>query len=201
MQKPKIPTSSKLIPMLSQPNIAVALKFSVIGIVVALIYLPDLSLVFTGALTNEATYHILAIPFLFVYLVYRKRKMVAATVQIPQTGTHFVQKYFSAISGLLLFTVAVLTYWYGSYTFTPLEYHLMTLPFLAAGLVLIMFNTQTLRQLLFPIAFLVCLTPPPDEILYGLGSSLANLSASASNSFANCLGCTLSSLPALQAQS
>ena len=188
MQKPKLPSSSKLIPMLSQPTLAVALKFSVVGVVVALIYFQDLSLVFTGALTNESTYHILAIPFLFIYLVYRKRKMVGATVQIPQTGTHFVQKYFSAISGLLLFTVAILTYWYGSYTFTPLEYHLLTLPFLTAGLVLILFNTQTLRQLLFPIAFLAFLTPPPDEILYGLGSSLANLSAYASNSFANVLG-------------
>ena len=55
-------------------------------------------------------------------------------------------------------------------------------------MVLILFNTQVLRQLLFPIAFLAFLTPPPDEILYGFGSSLANFSASASNSLANLFG-------------
>jgi exosortase/archaeosortase family protein len=65
---------------------------------------------------------------------------------------------------------------------------MFTLPFLAAGLTLLLFNTQTLKQLLFPIAFLIFLTPPPDEILYGVGSALANLCASASNTLANIFG-------------
>lgn len=40
----------------------------------------------------------------------------------------------------------MLLYWHGSYTFTPLEYHILTLPIFAAGLTLILFNPQTLRQ-------------------------------------------------------
>ena len=51
-----------------------------------------------------------------------------------------------------------------------------------------MFNIQTLKQLLFPVAFLIFLTPPPSEILYGAGSALANLSASSSNFLVNTFG-------------
>jgi len=174
--------------MLSQHRLGIALKFSVITLAVVALYFQDLSMVFTGALTDESTYHILAIPFLFAYLVYRKRKMINAALQPLQTITRGFQKYFSMLAGISLCAVAILTYWFGSYTFTPLEYHMLTLPFLAAGLTLILFNTQTLKQLLFPIAFLIFLTPPPDEILYGVGSALANLCASASNTLANIFG-------------
>ncbi len=65
---------------------------------------------------------------------------------------------------------------------------MLTLPFLAAGLTLILFNLQTLKQLIFPIAFLIFLTPPPDQIFYSVGSALANLCASASNALANIFG-------------
>ena len=181
--------------VLNQHRLAVALKFSVIAAAVIALYSQDLGMVFTGALTNESTYQILAVPFLFGYLVFRKRKMVAAALEANQTGTRAIQKYFSTLAGVSLFAAATLTYWWGSYTFTPLEYHMLTMPFLVAGLILILFNTQTLRQLLFPVAFLIFITPPPDEILYGFGSALANLSASASNAFANLFGmhATLSS--------
>ncbi len=71
-----------------------------------------------------------------------------------------------ALLQISLCAVAILVYWYGSYTFIPLEYHMFTLPFLTAGLTLLLFNFQTLKQLLFPIAFLTFLAPPPVEILY-----------------------------------
>ena len=185
MQAPKTSVATSV---LSQYYLAAAIKFSVVAVVVIAFYFQDLGLVFNGALTNESTYHILAVPFLFGYLVYRKRKMVSASIHLHQTGEGVIQKNFSLLAGTLLFASAVLLYWYGSYTFTPLEYHMLTLPFLACGLVLALFNTQTLRQLLFPLLFLIFLTPPPDEIFYGAGSALANLSASASNSLANLFG-------------
>jgi exosortase len=183
--QPKLPISEKRASTLSQHNLAIAIKFSVIAVAIMAFYFQDLSMVFKGTLTGESTFHILAIPFLFVYLIYRKRKMVNASLQPSQTDTPGFQKYFSTLTGINLSTVAILTYWYGSYTFTPIEYHMLTLPFLAAGLILILFNPQTLKQLLFPIAFLIFLTPPPSEILFGFGSALANLSASASNTLAN----------------
>ena len=72
---------------------------------------------------------------------------------------------------------------------------MLTLPLMAAGLILLLFNTEMLKQLIFPIGFLIFLTPPPDEILYGAGTALANLSALASSSLANLFGlhATLSS--------
>jgi len=186
--QPKIPTAEKMTSTLSQHRLAVAIKLSVIAVAVMAFYVQDLSMVFKGALTDESTFHILAIPFLFAYLLFRKRKMINAALQPPQTSTRGFQKYFSTLTGITLSAVAILTYWYGSYTFTPLEYHMLTLPFLAAGLTLILFNLQTLKQLIVPIVFLIFLTPPPVEILYSVGSALANLSASASNALANVFG-------------
>lgn len=188
MQENQISVTSKINSALNQHRLAVAVKFSVVAIVVVAFYLQDLNMVFTGAITNEATYHILAIPFLFGYLVYRKRKMINASVQENISVSSGFQKYSSMLAGVSLCAIAVFTYWWGSYTFTPLEYHMLTMPFLIAGLLLLLFNVQTLKELLFPVAFLFFLTPPPDEILYGWGSSLSNVSASASNSLANLFG-------------
>jgi exosortase/archaeosortase family protein len=188
MMQPLKPQTEQMASALSQHRIAVAIKFSVIAIAVIALYFEDLSLVFKGALSDESTFHILAIPFLFAYLLFRKRKMINAALQPSGILSIGIRKYLSALAGISLCAVAILTYWYGSYTFTPLEYHMFTLPFLTAGLTLLLFNLGTLKQLLFPIAFLTFLTPPPVEILYGAGSALANISASASNFLANVFG-------------
>lgn len=190
MQKTKIPKSvmTAIVAALSQEGLAVAIKFSAIAAVVTAFYLQDLSLVFGNALSDEATFHILAIPFIFAYLLFRKRKMINATIQRQDSNGLFFPKNFTALIGILLCTTAILAYWYGSYTFTPLEYHMLTLPVLAAGLTLTLFNWATLRQLAFPIAFLFFLTPPPTEILYGVGSTLSNFNAAASNALANVFG-------------
>ena len=169
--------------------LAVATKFAVIVAVVVAFYLQDLNLVFSNAISDEATYHILAIPFLFGYLLYRKRKMVSASLKQDSPNiSSALAKNLTAIVGVLLCATAILAYWFGSYTFTPIEYHMLTLPVLTAGLILILFNGQTLKQLIFPIAFLLFLTPPPTEILYSVGSTLSDLSAHASNAIANVFG-------------
>jgi exosortase len=188
-------SSAKTASLLNQHRLTFLLKVSVLALAVLAFYFQDLTMVFKGALNDESTFHILAIPFLFGYFIYRKRKMIGASIQQTQDKRGFL-KYASLLAGITLSAVAVLVYWYGSYTFTPLEYHVITLPFFAAGLILILFNTRMLRQLLFPVAFLAFLTPPPSEILYGVGSALANLSAMASNGLANVFG-----LPASLSQS
>jgi exosortase len=187
MQKTKMPTITAA-SILNEHRLATALKFTVISVAVVALYFPDLNMVFTGALTDEASFHILAIPFLFAYLLFRKRKMINATLQPTQTAKAAFQKNLSTFLGISLCAVAIFTYWYGSYSFTPLEFHMATLPFLVAGLTLILFNLQTVKQLIFPIAFLIFLTPPPSEILYGVGSALASVSASVSNGLVNLFG-------------
>jgi len=187
--QPKLPTKEKLALKLNQHRIAVAIKISVLVAVVIAFYLQDLTLVFKNAISDEATYHILAIPFLFGYLLYRKRAMAnAALKQENKNVSSTFSKYFVLFIGILLCATAILAYWSGSYTFTPLEYHMLTLPVMVAGLTLILFNEQTLRHLAFPIAFLFFLTPPPTEILYSVGTTLSDLSAHASNALANVFG-------------
>jgi exosortase len=97
-------------------------------------------------------------------------------------------KHIPTIVGIVLSSTAILLYWYGSYTFTPLEYHMLTLPIFTAGLTLIFFNLQTLRQMAFPITFLLFLTPPPIEFLYTLGSTLSIMSSEVSYTIVSSLG-------------
>lgn len=173
---------------LTQHRVALALKISVITGAVIAFYFQDLTMVFRNALSDQTSYHILAIPFLFAYMLYRKRAMVRATFSEPTRQGSFVQQNFSLLCGVLLCTAAIFVYWFGSNTFTPMEYHMATLPFFTAGLVLVFFSGQTLRQVWFPIAFLAFLTPPPIETLYSAGSWLSDLSAHAANALANFLG-------------
>ena len=188
MQKKPLKTQALAL-ALNQHTLAVATKFFVIITVVVAFYLQDLNLVFSNAISDEATYHILAIPFLFGYLLYRKRKMVGASLKLTNHNvSSVITKNFTPIVGVLLCATAILAYWFGSYTFTPIEYHMLTLPVLSAGLILILFNWQTLKQLAFPILFLFFLTPPPTEILYSVGSTLSDLSAHVSNGIANFFG-------------
>ena len=175
---------------LDQNQFAPSLIIRVTTIAVATIILfnQDLILIFTDALRNEATSYILALPFLLIYLIYRKRKMLRAVTPLQNQNQPKKARYLSTTAGTLLFIIAILLYWYGSYTFTPIEYHLFALPIFTAGLVLLLFNPQTLRQLAFPIAFLFFLVPPPSEILYTLGTILSTLSSQASSALVSLVG-------------
>jgi len=166
--------------MTSQTMIELTLKTTALTVAVIALYLQDLTLVFKDALTNEATSYILIIPIIFTYLIYRKRKMLTATATATAQNQPKNTKYYTIPIGILLCTIATIIYWHGSYTFTPIEYHLFTLPIFTAGLTLILFNPQTLRQALFPIAFLIFLMPPPSEIFYNIGAVLSVSSSEAS---------------------
>ena len=61
-------------------NLATALKACAIGVAVMALFYQDLSLVFADALRDESTSYILATPFILAYLLYRKRKMLRATI-------------------------------------------------------------------------------------------------------------------------
>ena len=84
------------------------------------------------------------------------------------------------IIGIILCAIAYAVKWYGSYTFLPVEYHILSLPLFISGLTIIIFNFQTLRVLIFPIAFLIFLLPPPLNIIQILGSNLSVFSSQAS---------------------
>jgi exosortase len=174
--------------MPSRSSLVLTLKIVIILAAILMVFHQDLTIVASDALQSELTSYILAIPFLLIYLIYRKRKMLRAVIPLENQDQPKATRHLPLIAGILLSTTAILLYWHGSYTFTPLEYHMLTLPVFAAGLILILFNVQILRQLAFPLAFLIFLTPPPIEILRSLGSILSVISSEASYTIVKSLG-------------
>jgi exosortase len=171
-----------------EDNSILILKIVTMVAAVLAVFHQDLTIVLNDALVSESMSHILIVPFLFIYLLYRKRKMLRAVVPIEKQGNLRPLRYLPTIAGIVLSTAAILFYWHGSYTFTPLEHHMLALPIFTTGLTLVLFNPQTLRQLAFPLAFLAFLIPLPSEILYGLGSTLSIVSSQVSYALINSLG-------------
>jgi len=174
--------------MLKKVNLTLSIKIATLIIVTLAIFHQDLTLIANDALQTEFMSHILAVPFLLAYLIYRKRKMLRAVIPLENQDKPRKMRHLPTIAGIALSTTAILVYWYGSYTFTPLEHHMLALPIFTAGLTLILFNVQTLRELAFPIAFLIFLMPPPSEIVYSLGSTLSIISSEASHAIVSLLG-------------
>jgi exosortase len=172
----------------SASTLTVGLKVTVTIAVVIAIFHQDLLILANDALQSDLTSYILVIPFLFTYLVYRKRKMLGAVITLESHDQPNSARHLPTVAGILLTLAAIMLYWHSSYTFTPLEYHMLTLPILVTGLTLIFFNAQTLRQLAFPFAFLVLLTPPPSEILRVFGAALSVIGSEASYALVSLLG-------------
>jgi exosortase len=174
--------------MFSRTGLFLGLKIVALVTAILAVFQQDLVIVVIDALRSESMSYIVAIPFLFMYLLYRKRKMLRAVIGIENQDQPRVTRSIPTIAGILLSITAILLYWYGSYTFTPLEHHMVALPIFAAGLILVFFNTQTLRQLAFSVAFLIFLVPLPLEVIYSLGSTLSVISSTVSYNVVSWLG-------------
>ena len=173
---------------LNANTLAITLKTATILAATIIIFYQDLAIIATDALQSEFMSHLLVIPVLFSYIIYRKRNMIRASIPFEPSPSHKKTFPYKEIAGVLLFLIAFLVYSYGSYTFAPLEFHMFTLPLFVTACILILFNLQTLRQLAFPILFLFFLTPPPTIIVYALGSTLSIISTEASCAILNVLG-------------
>jgi len=161
---------------------SVTIILSVIGI-----YFHDLSLIFADALQYEASSHVLILPVLIAYMMYRKRKVVLAIVQNDDIFAT-KQKLVDIAAGFLFCLIALLIYFYGSQTFTPLQYHIFTLPIFVTGLILVMFNSKILRELIVPVVFTIFFVPPPSSILNNFGFVLSVGSTGIANALVNVLG-------------
>jgi exosortase len=149
-------------------------------LLILFVYRRDLEILINEAFNTEALTHILLIPFLAGFLFYQKKDLIKASLEIEKLKKQHKNRYLDELVGLNLCLIAFLLYWYGSYTFYPLEYHLLSLPIFIAGMTLILFNMKTLKTLIFPIIFLLFLVPIPSEVLYTLGGGLANFNTHAS---------------------
>jgi len=177
---------------LPRNEIALSIKAATILVAIIAIYFQDLSIVANEATQSELMSHTVAIPFLLSYLLYRKRKMLRATIPSEITNSTRKLTYTHEIVGALLCIIAFILYWHGSYTFSPLEYHMIALPIFTAGLTLIIFNTKTLKVLVFPIAFLLFLTPPPLETICLAGATLSTISSEAAYNVLKAIGLPVS---------
>jgi len=163
----------------ARSEISLSIKAAAIILATLVIYYQDLTMVGNEALRSEFMSHILAVPFLLSYILYRKRKMLMGVIPFEATTLKKKIVFTREIIGVILCLLAFLLYWHGSHTFHPLEYHMASLPLFVAGCTLIIFNTSTLKVLAFPIAFLFFLTPPPLEIVYVAGATLSTVSSQA----------------------
>ncbi|MGD0160673.1 MAG: exosortase/archaeosortase family protein [Candidatus Bathyarchaeia archaeon] len=176
--------------------LSLVLKIAAFLVAVVLVFHLDLATVAVKAVQNESASYVLAVPVLFAYLLYRKRKMLRAVMPLESQAHTGVMKYLATIGGLLLTSAALVLYWYSSSMDYHAAYHILTLPIFAAGLTLILFNTQTLKESAFPMAFLVLLTPP-SGILTGVGEAFSSASSKVSFALIRAVGIpsTLSGQP------
>lgn len=156
---------------LNLPYVALlALVFAATGIV----YGNDLTILANEAIQNEAFSHVLIFPFLAGFLFYLKRDIIKASLLLKNHHRRSAIDYIDDILGAIFVFAALLIYWYGSFTFYPLEYHIASLPVFITGIVLIVLDSRALGMLIFPILFIFFLVPIPTTALYAAGGTLAN---------------------------
>jgi len=161
--------------MMIQGKTSLGIKIIMVPLVSTILYWQDLVLVGKEALQSDLATHILLMPLLLAYLLYRVRRTFTASVS--EGGVNSTVKTIVELGGAMLCVLAFFIKVFGSYTFHPLEYHLASLPIFIAGMVLIIFNARTLRVLVFPIIFLVFLIPIPGEYAQLAGATLSIISS------------------------
>ena len=144
-----------------------------------ILYWNELVLIFNEAIRNDLSTHIIAIPFLVFYVLYRERKYVKATINWDREKNQRImkQKLLENLAGISICSMAFIWKLYGSTTFYSLEYHTLSFPVFITGLILVVFDYNVLRALSFPILMMFFLVPPPFQIAQRIGSALATFSA------------------------
>ncbi len=164
------------------------LAIALILVLIFLVYRRDLEVLTNEALNTEALTHIILIPFFVGFLIHQKKDLFKASLVLGKLQKQQKTRHIDELVGLSLCLIAFLLYWYGSYTFYPLEYHLLSLPIFVAGIMLILFNLKALKTIMLPVLFLAFLIPLPTEIMYTIGGTLANLNTQASYALLKPLG-------------
>lgn len=146
-------------------NGSLIFKLAVIIVATLLIFYQDLYLIGEDALGSQYFNYVLIIPFLSGFLVYRKRRILYAYMMQRSRDN---QPYTDQIVGACSIVASLIVYLYGSNTSYPLDFHLVAFQIFLSALILMLFNRQTLRVLLFPI--LLTSTALPSVVQFGLSS-------------------------------
>lgn len=136
-------------------------------------YFQDFIQLFSLALADPEIQYVLLVPFIVAFFFYKRRK--AFLISRENSLIHY-------LTGIFLCLLALLIYVWGSYSFYPLQFHLISLPIFVAGIILLVFGADTLRILIFPTLLLFFLSPFPllfsDTFGGYLIDSVATLAAS-----------------------
>jgi len=157
-------------------------------LIILIVYWQDLTILINEALQNEAVSHIILVPLLVSFLIYRKREFVKASFTVERLRAKKQIISLSEITGIALCLFAFLLYWYGSYTFYPLEYHIASLIIFVISITLTLFNVKAFIALIFPLLFLIFLIPPPSGITSSVGAAVGNFNAQASYTLLKTIG-------------
>ena len=135
--------------------------------------LPSLAERFTA---RDSYYsHGFLIPFLVLYLIWRKRNVLKSLPhEVDQSG------FFIVISGLLIhllsqfFRVNFLSY--------------LSIPVVMGGVLLFLWGRQVTKQMMGPLLFLFFMLPLPQVILIGITFKMKIFAAELANYFLNYMG-------------
>jgi exosortase/archaeosortase family protein len=153
----------------------------------------------SDALASDYFNYVLLIPFISLYLIYRKRRMLAAVLPLHDDAG---RGYLNQTIGISSMLVSLIIYLLGSLTSYPLEYHLIALEILIGATVLLLFNRQTLRILALPVLLITAALPSLTQFGLSIWLGLSWLSGYTSYHIAAATGVsvsftTVSDVPAL----
>lgn len=171
----------------SAQYLGMALKIATMFSATLVLFSGDLLVIFSDALRDESVSHVLIVPVLVAYIIFRKRKVIQAAAFYKNRQRLFSLIRVDAVVGGLLLLISVGLYWHAPYTMMSLEYHVLAMILFLASCVLILFNSSVLRQLIFPLLLLALLLPPA-EILYNAGSALSVASSTVTYSVLRAFG-------------
>lgn len=152
---------------------AIQIKITIIAIATILIYFKDIYITGVEALSSDYYNYVVLIPILSGYLIYRKRKMLAAVLPVRDEHGNEI----NIATGLGALVVCIILYMYGAVTSSPEDYHLISLQIFLGASVLLLFNRQTLRILLLPIILISAALPSIIESGLSYWNDMAFLSA------------------------
>ena len=136
-----------------------------IGLLVLAVFIPIYGLLLSRFGARESYYsHGYLVPFVSLYLVYRKRKALIALKTKPSFSGLVI-----LIAGVVLYLVSLsLRINFTSY---------LAIPVVIFGIVLYLGGGKFAKELLFPIAFLIFMLPLPEVLIIGISFKLKMLAA------------------------
>jgi hypothetical protein len=150
--------------MLKSPELLpVSVKVFILVAFPVVAYFQDFVQVFSLALTDPDTQYVLIVPFVVAYFLYKRRKAFLISRK---------NSLFHDFMAAFLCLLALVVYVSGSYSFYPLQIHLLSLPVFIAGLIMLVFGADVLRLLIFPLALTAFLSPFPLIFMDSYGGNL-----------------------------